>query len=426
MTNAMPPSLWAATSQPLQAFPPLAGSVRTRVAVVGAGYTGLSAALHLGLAGSDAVVIDAGEPGWGASGRNGGQVIPGLKDGPDELERLFGPDRGPRMVRTVAAAADLVFDLIARFDIGCAPVRSGWIVGAHSEAAMARIAVRAREWQARGVQAQLLDAGGIAALTGSRSYVGGWLDPRGGTVQPLSYARGLAKAAASQGARIFGETPALSLERKSGGWRLVTPAGDIDAETVILAMNAYTGRLWPKLKQTVVPVFSLQVATRPLSETEAAILPGGQAVSDTKNLLRYFRRSPDGRLVLGTRGPFTDRPGQRHGRRVGEVIAEIYPGLADVPLDYVWSGRVAMTKDHRPHLHELAPGVYAALGYNGRGVAMATMLGKLLAERVSGRPWEEIDFPNSALTPIRFHALSRLGVMAHVQYYRLLDRFGRG
>jgi glycine/D-amino acid oxidase-like deaminating enzyme len=419
----MPASLWAATAEPAGAYPALVGEVSADIVIVGGGYTGLSAALHLAEAGTSVVVVEGAEVGWGASGRNGGQVIPGLKYDPAELERMHGSEAAQPLIRTIGSAADLVFDLIARHSIDCGAVRSGWTQAAHSERSLAAYSKRAKDWQSRGVAARVLDAAEVAALTGSKRYIGGWLDPRGGTVHPLAYARGLARAAAKAGAQIFANTPAMKLERSGTGWRVDTRAGSVMASTAILATNAYTDALWPGLRQTVVPVFSLQGATEPLSGAAASsVLAGGQSVSDSFRLLRYFRRSPDGRLLMGTRGPFTDTPGANQATLIRRAIADVYPELAEARISHLWTGRVAMTDDHVPHLHELAPGLLAGLGYNGRGVAMATVLGKLLAERATGKDWSDIGYPAAPMHPIRFHAFNRLGVFAYANAYRLMDR----
>ena len=419
----LPPSLWAATATPGLMFPQLAGTARAKVAIVGGGYTGLSAALHLAERGTDVVLVEASEPGWGASGRNGGQVIPGLKYDPDTLEEMFGPDLGPRMVRTVGGTADLVFDLIRRHGIACDAVQTGWIQPSHSAAGLAAAETRARQWQRRGADVEVLGRENVAALVGSSAYRGGWIDRRGGSVQPLSYARGLAAAAARAGARIHARTNARALQRDGAEWRLETDAGEIRAEQVILGTNGYTGNLWPKLKESVVPVFSLQVATEPLSDNlRGSILPEGQAASDTLRLLRYYRMDAQGRFIMGARGPFKDAdPDPSNASGHYAAARTLFPQLEGVKFAFCWAGRVAMTPDHLPHLHELAPGLHAGLGYNGRGVGMATMMGRLLAERVGGAPAEAVDFPVAPLRPLPMHGWSRFAVRLLTQYYRMRD-----
>ena len=411
-------SLWAATAPPGPPLVPLSGDVMADVAVIGAGFTGLSAALHLAEAGVDVVVVEARDPGFGASGRNGGQVIAGLKYDPDELEARFGA----AVVHTAASGPDLVFDLISRFGIDCAPVRTGWIQPVHTEALRATVRSRADQWRRRAADVRLLDAAEVRALTGSSRYVGGWFDSRGGTVQPLAYARGLARAALGLGARIYCHSPVTGLARQADGWRLGTAAGSVHARRVILATNAYADALHDPLRRSVVAVPSYQVATAPLApELLRTILPGRQAVSDTYNLLRYFRLDPAGRLIMGARGLYGSRSDAESMRSHDAALREIYPQLGTPRYEYRWSGYVAMTADHLPHLHDIEPGLYAALGYNGRGVAMATMLGRLVARRAVGATDPDFSYPATPLKPIPLHRFSRLGVRATVSFLRMKD-----
>jgi glycine/D-amino acid oxidase-like deaminating enzyme len=418
----LPSSLWAATAVAPTPFPQLTGTRLTRVAIIGGGFTGLSTALHLAERGIESVVLEASEPGWGASGRNGGQVIPGVKFDPDALEEMFGPHLGPRMVRTVAGTASLVFDLVRRYDIACDALNTGWIQPAHSSLALATVQARARQWRRRGAEVDLLDRQQIVSLIGSQAYCGGWIDRRGGSVQPLSYARGLASTAACLGTGIFARSGVRRLRRDGEAWLLETETGEVRAEQVVVATNGYTDDIWPKLRQTVVPAYSLLVATKPLPEDlRGSILPGGRPASDTRRLLRYYRMDAHGRFVLGARGPMREQPRASDVSYHRAEVIKLFPQLKDVPFEFMWSGRVAMTADHLPHLHELAPGLHAGLGYNGRGVAMATMMGRLLAERISGVPAQAIDFPTVPLRPLPFHGWNRFAVRLLTQYYRVRD-----
>jgi glycine/D-amino acid oxidase-like deaminating enzyme len=419
-------SLWSATAAPLTPFPALRDTVRAQVAVIGAGYTGLSAALHLGAAGRDVVVLDAMELGDGASGRNGGQVIPGLKYDPDTLQALYPGDQGAKLVATVAAGPDLVFDLIRQHAIGCEAVRSGWLQLATSESALGPIGTRVRQWQARGAAVEMLSAAEVARLTGSQRYHGGLIDRRGGTVQPLAYARGLARAAQRAGVRLFMHSAAIHLERSAGEWRIRTRDGAVSSQQVIFATNAYSDKFVEPLQRTLVAVPSMQVATSPLpTELRRAILPEGQSVSDTWRLLRYFRLDAQGHLIMGSRGVFGDAPLAQAARLHYRAVREIYPQLAGISYDYHWAGFVAMTRDHLPHLHEVAPGIVAGLGYNGRGVAMATTMGTLLARRLLGEDADNLGFPVTPVRPMRLHRFSRFGAAAAIQYLRALDELTR-
>jgi glycine/D-amino acid oxidase-like deaminating enzyme len=419
-------SLWSATAPPIDGFARLAAAVRAQIAVIGAGYTGLSAALHLGEAGRDVVVLDAMDVGDGASGRNGGQVIPGLKYDPEALEAMFGGALGARLVATVGAGPDRVFDLIRRHGIDCDAVRSGWLQLATAESALAALATRVRQWRARGADVEMLSEAQAARLTGSQRYFGGLIDRRGGTVQPLAYARGLARAAQRAGVRLFTYSAAARIERGGGAWRIHTAGGSVTCGQVVFATNAYSDRVVEPLQRTVVAVPSLQVATAPLPpELRGSILPEGQSVSDTWRLLRYFRLDAHGRLIMGSRGVFGDVPPARAARLHYRAVREIYPQLSGLSFEYQWSGFVAMTSDHLPHLHDVAPGIVAGLGYNGRGVAMATTMGGLLARRLLGADPEELGFPVTPLRPMRLHRFSRFGAGAAIQYLRALDGAAR-
>lgn len=421
-TPSMPPSLWAASAIAGPELEPLQDLQRAEVLIIGGGYTGLSAALHLAEQGKEVVLLDAGEPGWGASGRNGGQVIPGLKDDPDALEQHLGGTLGAQVVDTVGGAADEVFALIRRHGIECDAVQQGWIQPAHTDAALVTATARARQWERRGVPVKLLTADEVHARIGCQPlYRGGWLDPRGGTVQPLSYARGLAHAALRHGARLFRESRVQRLEADGSGWKAATATGTARAETVILATNGYSDGIWPGLERSVVPVYSQQLATRPLPpELRSRILAGGVSASDTRRLLWYYRLDRDGRLLMGGRGR-QDRPGFSDGSRLLQALHTLFPETREVEPEYIWAGRVAMTADHLPHLHRLEGNVFAALGYNGRGVAMATVMGRLLARLAGGASPAELPYPVTPLKPIRFHALRGPAVRALIQYYRLLD-----
>jgi len=419
-------SLWSVTAPAGPKCAPLAAPRSAQVAIIGGGYTGLSAALHLAQGGRNVMVLESRDIGECASGLNGGQVIPGVKHDPDTLEKLFGAAMGQRLVDTVASAADVVFDLIERLRISCEATRTGWIQPATSEAALQEQALRVQQWQRRGAAMEMLSRAQVAQLTGSTRYCGGLIDRRGGTVQPLSYVRGLARALLQLGGEIYTGSPALQLMREGSGYRIETPGGSVRAPLVIVATNAYTGTLTDALRRSVVPVPSFQVATAPIPPSlRATILPGGQSASDTWRLLRYFRVDASGRLVMGSRGTFAAAPTTRTVRHHYRAVREIYPQLAGLGFEYHWGGFVAMTQDHLPHLHELAPGLLAGLGYNGRGVAMATVMGRVLAQWALGTPPQELAFPVTPLRTVPLHALSGIGVRAMIQYLRLADALAR-
>lgn len=428
IANEMPAaarSLWTATANPAPPTPPLEGDARADVAVVGGGFTGLSTALHLAEKGVAVTLLEAESPGWGASGRNGGQVIPGLKYDPREIEELFGQEQGRRITAMAGSAADLVFDLIDKHGIRCDADRRGWIQGAHDAAGLATAHRRAADWAGRGAPVEALDRDQAAALVGTDSYVGGLLDRRGGGLHPLNYALGLADAAIKAGAVIHGQSRVTRIERQQGGFRLHTAQGTLTAGRIVIGTNGYADTLHDPLRRSVVPARSVQVATRPLSDNvRKSILPEGQVLSDTRRLLLYFRLDAKGRFLMGGRGAFGEAGVKARQADMRTVAEKLFPQLAGIEWVHHWGGFVALTTDHLPHLHELEPGIMTALGYNGRGVAMATAMGKLLADHATGKPTQDLDFPTTGLKPIPFHALRKPAIAATTAWYKLRDRFG--
>ncbi len=418
-------SLWEATANQVLPRRHLEESLTVDTAIVGAGFAGLSCALHLAERGLKPVVIEARTPGWGASGRNGGQVIPGLKEDPDTIEKLYGPEMGGRMVRISGEAPSLVFDLIRRYGIECDLQDNGWIQAAHDSSALDLLARRAEQWQRRGAKIEQLSKSETARLIGTGAYAGGTLDRRGGSVHPLNYALGLAAAVRSLGVDIYSDSPAESLEKTGQGFLIKTPHGEVRAKQVALCTNGYTDHLWPGLAKTVVPFRSIQVATKPLSENvRRSIFPEGHVSSDTRRLLNYFRLDATGRLLMGGRGGFTDAGLRSRFSVLKHVTHRLFPQIGEVEWEHAWGGLVAMTQDHFPHLNEPAPGLHAALGFNGRGVAMATALGKVLAERLAGKAVEDLEFPVTQPNRIPFYGLRKPAVTSLVVWYGLRDRLG--
>ncbi|MBI1777304.1 MAG: FAD-binding oxidoreductase [Proteobacteria bacterium] len=421
----LPPSLYAETARPPVATPALDGDRRVACAIIGGGFTGLSAALHLAEKGVDAIVLEAREPGWGASGRNGGQVNPGLKHDPDRIERDFGPDLGSRMVALSWNAPTVVFDLIRRHQIACEARQAGTLRAAFDKRHAAEIRVSFEQGQRRGMPVELLEGETLRAATGTGRYLAAMLDRRGGHVNPLGYARGLADAALRAGARIYGGTPAHILSREGSVWRIQTPTGNVRAERVVLATNAYTDGLWPGLSRSVVPVYSGIVASESLSDDLArGIMPGRASLYEVAGITTYYRLDSSNRLLMGGRSPLREieAPGELDYLR--RYAHRLFPALDGIGWSHGWSGQLAITPSHYPHIHEPADGVIACLGYNGRGVAMATVMGQEIARRVEGGRSVDIDMPITTLKEIPFHGLWRIGVGLRVLYGRIRDRLG--
>ena len=417
------PSLWAATAPQAAETPPLDGAVDADVCVIGGGYAGLSTALHLAERGIGVVVLEAHEPGWGASGRNGGQVIPGIKYDPSEIAAKYGREAGAALADFAGGAADLVFELIARHGMDVPLMRKGWIQGAHNPEMVRTVRRRAQEWAARGVAAKALDKAQMQEAIGNSQYLAGWLDPRGGAVQPLAYARGLARAALKAGARIHGQSRVRSARRTGARFEVTTETGaKVSAGKIVLATGGYTGDLVPKLRRTIIAPNSFIAATRPLGdEIAATILPGGQVSSDTRQLLLYFRRDHTNRFLMGGRGPFREPVAESDWGHLERVAVKMFPQLEGVPFEFRWCGRVAVTRDFLPHFHEPEPGFLIDIGCMGRGVGLQTAIGRAMAGYVAAGDPRTLPFPITPIEPLPFHALHRLYVSAIIAWYRLTD-----
>lgn len=417
------PSLWAATAPPAPATPALDRDAEADVCVIGGGYAGLSAALHLAERGKGVVLLEAHEPGWGGSGRNGGQVIPGIKYDPEEIKAKYGPEAGEALARFVGGTADLVFEMISRHGMDVPHRRQGWIQGAHTPEMIETVKRRAGEWAARGVPARALDRDEVAALIGNRQYLGGWVDPRGGAVQPLAYARGLARAAQRAGAALHGGSAATAIARSGAGFEVTTRQGArVRAGKVMVATGGYTGDLIPRLRQTVIAPNSFIVATEPLSDNIArSILPEGHVTSDTRQLLLYFRKDHQNRFLMGGRGPFREPVANSDWSHLERVMQKMYPQLEGAPIAHRWCGRVALTRDFLPHLHEPEPGLVIDIGCMGRGVGLQTAMGRALAGYLATGERAELPFPIVPIEPLPFHSLHKLYVSAIIAWYRLTD-----
>lgn len=419
-------SLWEATAPEWKPLEPLTESIRTDVLVIGAGYTGLSTALHLAEKNVEVCVVDAFQPGWGASGRNGGQVNPTFKHDPDQLREKY-KNKADRLIETISTSADLVFDLISKYRIACDPMRAGWMQLSYSEAGIEALYKRARQWEVLGTPVRYLDRKDVQLRTGTPVFSGGWLDQRAGSVQPLSYARGLALVALEKGGRIYGHSPVQQLQRKEGKWLAILNTGvHVEADQVVIATNGYSDGLWPGLAKTVLSANSFIVATEPLGGRAAHILAAGETLSTAQRLLVYLRKDKEGRLILGGRGKFSDPTGPEGFAHLERSLSLLYPELGPFSFGYRWAGRIAITQDFMPHVHQPEKGLTIALGYNGRGIAAATSMGKSLAELITTQD-TALHFPYSitGINPIPFHGLQRFYITAGVAWYGLQDRFGK-
>jgi glycine/D-amino acid oxidase-like deaminating enzyme len=397
---------------------------RTDVAIIGGGYTGLAAARALARRGVDATVLEQHAIGWGASGRNGGQVLPGYKPEMEELAHRLGPERAGRMFQLSLDAIRYVASLIEEEAIACDFVRCGAVTVASKPSHMRGLEQGAQFMrQHLGYETEVLSREDLGREIGSTLYHGGQLDPAACSLQPAKYVRGLAQAAERAGARVLEAVQVRKIRRVQVGFEVTTSRGTLRAREVLAATNGYTPAALPALRRRVLPIGSNQIATVPLDEELARrLVPRGRVFSDTKNLLHYFRLSPDRRMVFGGRASFTPIGTRRIAAILAGNMQEVFPELEGVPIEYAWTGKVGYPVDHLPHAGRLG-GIHYAMGYCGHGVALATYLGSRMGEVLAGAG----EIPDLGTT--RFRAIPFFnGVPWFLPlvggYYRLRDRLG--
>jgi glycine/D-amino acid oxidase-like deaminating enzyme len=429
-----PPSLWAATAPAGPELPALAGGHASDVVIVGAGFTGLSTAIHLREMGIAATVIEAAEPGWGASGRNNGQVIPTLAGhDPSAMVKRHGA-AGERFNAVLRDSAAYLFDLVRKYAIPAEAEQSGWVQPVHSPGRFKLAEKRVREWSALDAPVELLDRAAVSAMTGSEAWFGGFWNRTGGHINPLALTRGLAEVALRLGAVIYARSPATSFSHANGRWTVKTANGSVTAPALVLATNAYTGEfapeLAPQIAHEVIPVLSWQMATRPISNNVArTIIPDRQAMSDTHRELYFARWDARNRLVTGGAAVLPGEGGANLRKPVAARLKRLWPQIGEVEFDYVWSGYVGMTPDNLlhpevpgfPRVHRLGPNGYAWTGCNGRAVALSISLGRELARATQGEGVDTLALPLSEPRPWPLQGVIRKVAPFALPLYRRLD-----
>ena len=412
----MPPSLWAAVTPPGGAYAPLVGARSVDVVIIGAGFTGLSTALHLRRAGIETLVLDAAEPGWGASGRNNGQVIPTLSRADPDAIIAKHRAAGERFVGLIRDSAQILFDTIRDERLDAEAEQTGWVQPVHSPGRMKIAERRVAQWTKAGAKAALLTRDEMAKKLGTNVWHGGWWIPSGGHINPLALTRELARVVTQQGGVIHANSPALAFGRAGTRWVVTTPRGRIDARALVLATNAYTSsdaeRLAPRHAREMVPVTSWQMATQPIPENlRRIILPERNAVSDTRGELRFMRYDARHRLITGGALLGQHNAEQRLRPVLAQRLAATFPELASLPgsvqFDYVWNGTIGMTRDDMPHVHMLGPDGYAWVGCNGRAVGLSIAIGREFARGILGAGRADLALPFTEPEPIPFHRIAK-------------------
>ncbi len=382
--GSYPDSWYAATATPLEPFAPLRGETSADVCIVGGGYTGLSAALHLAELGYDVALLEAHRVGFGASGRNGGQLGSGQRMDQDGLENLLGSDAAHKLWDMAEDAKSLVKDLIGKHNIDChlKPGVADLGFGKKDVVELQDYAKKLQDGYGYS-EVEPLDAAAAQALCPSPAYKGGMMDWGAAHLHPLSFALGLAKAASNAGARIY-EMSHVHHVQEGREAIVQTDKGRIKAAHVILAGNGYLGNLNRKVAARVMPINNFIAASEPLGDAAAQVLAKDIAVADTKFVVNYFRLSHDKRLLFGGGESYGYRFPTDIAAKVRKPMSEIFPHLRDVKIDYAWGGTLGITMKRMPYLARVAPNILSASGYSGHGVGNAVQAGKLMADAIHG------------------------------------------
>ena len=421
-----PDSYYAATAHPAPARPALAGEVEAEVCVVGAGFTGLSAALELAERGHRVVVVEAAKVGWGASGRNGGQIVNGLNAGLETIGRRYGRATADFVAGVVQEGGRIIRERVARYGIDC-DLKDGNLFAAFTTRQMRELEAKQALWRRHGHDNfELIDRAGMRRQVASEAYVGGMLDRSGGHLHPLNLALGQAAAVEALGGVIHEGSPVVRVEGIATAAPVVrTARGAVRARAVILAGNAYLGDVVPEIADRVMPFSTQIMATEPLGERGRRLLPTDVCVEDLRYVLDYYRLSADGRLLWGGGTVYGGTDPADIRAKLVPNLRRIFPGLGEVRIDFAWSGNCAISFSRVPQLGRIGPAVSFAQGYSGHGVVGSHLFGRILAEAVDGDlsrfdvfarvPW--IPFPGGRRFAVPYSVLGSW-------WYGLRDRLG--
>lgn len=417
-------SYYAATVNDTTRHPPLEGTIDADVCVIGAGLTGISAALNLAERGHSVAVLEASKVGWAASGRNGGQLIGGFACGIDAFEPYLNADEIRLVWDMGLETLAIAKERIAKHAIDCAFV-PGYLSAANKPRDVDALR-RSRDEAARRfgyTRLRYVERDALAQYVQSSRYLGGLFDPDSGHLHPLNYTLGLARAAVASGARIHEDSAVTRIASEAGGHVVSTARGAVRARFVVLACNAFLGALAPALSRKIMPVGTYVIATEPLSEARArALMPAQAAICDSRFALDYFRPTPDARLLWGGKVSYSTLEPRKLADAMRRDMLKTFPQLADVTIEHAWGGFVDITMNRAPHFGRLTPTVYFAQGFSGHGVNTTGLAGKLIAEAIDGQAARfdvfgkirHRDFPGGA-------ALRMPALVLAMAWYRLRD-----
>lgn len=425
------PRAYTSLYAPPPAPPELRESRSADVVVIGMGITGNCAAIELARKGVQVTQLEASDVAAGASGRAFGLVVPYGKHDEARVLKDFGAEAGERYIAAIAGGPAAVRSLIAEFAMPHVLHGQGWVLGPFTPQAAVSLARRAEYWQRRGAEVEFVEGKAIADLIGSDLYPCGLFDRRALTINPLAYCCGLAQAAQRLGAAQYAHSPVIAIERAGQQWRVRTPGGEVTCRQVLLCTDVYSGGLWPGLAANLIRIRGYQAVTEVIGESAwPRILPGAAVVTDTRHTWSGLKKLPDGRLQLSAGGPTLASSKPADLGAVSARLRELYPWLGPVRWDAEWSGWVGLTPKQHPAIRRFADGMWAGLGYSGRGIAAATLMGRELAQLALDPDGHVPMVPIEESKPVRPQAAARMVAAALVTWYRLIDlrsrRAGRG
>lgn len=423
-TGGHAPSYYAATANDLRLRPSLEGEVVADICIIGAGFTGISAGLELAERGYSVVVLEAVRIGFGASGRNGGQIVNGYSRDLSVIERRYGTDRARALGAMSLDGGNIIRERVAKYALDC-DLKAGNFLAAFTPKQLRELEETKRVWETHGHnRLEMVDGAGLQRIVDTDRYVGGLLDHLGGHLHPLNLVVGEAAALESLGGRIFEQSAAIAVE--TGPSPVVrTRAGQVRAKYVLVCGNAYLGKLLPDISGKIMPVSSQIIATEPLGDLARKLLPADYCVEDANYVLDYFRRTADGRLLYGGGVGYGGSDPMSIEGAIRPNMLKTFPSLAQTRIEFAWSGNFALTLTRIPHVGRLSPTVYFSHGDSGHGVTTTHLLGKILGEAVAGHAehfdvWASLPyypFPGG-------HTFAVPLTVAGSWWYRLRDRLG--
>lgn len=416
-------TLWEATGKYKKTYPQLDETIYTDVAIIGAGFTGISASYHLQESGVQSVVLETNTVGWGASGRNGGMLNTGYKLSASELIKKFGLEEAKRLDQYALDCNDAVRDIAQKHQIDCEVKQCGHL-GLSRKESKTKAFEHTQELIAKHFnrEVHVLKGAAIQEEVNSDYFRSAYLDPLSYHFQPLNYVQGLAEVASKNGAQIFEHSKAIDIQKTGQTFIIKTAKGEVHANELIYATDGYSGKITKELEKGIFPLASFVIATEPLEQSLAeALIPNDRNLYDTINLTNYFRRTPDNRIIFGGSG--IGYPAKaKFKQELIMLLTNVFPQLKQTKIDYFWGGIIGATVEKFPVIGRTAEGAYYSVGYTGHGAAQSTLHGKMLAQMILQEDRINSIFEQTPLKTVPMYQQKKLLVSAANLYFRMMDK----